>query len=316
MNTGEHAYTTNAGDEPLRVRLGRQLTAARESRQLDMSECGHALRLPVRVLRKLEAGDYSDIQHGVYLRNYLDTYGSYVGVPEDILRDAVEQLAPREERPQLVSTGGISRSHYMWQRYTTAATYVVLTAVIVVPLVWLGIKGGLDRELTHLEPLNSAPVAKQEVAMAASTGTADAATDTVEPSAARPAQSRMPAGDNERPLMASMAPFAALDSVTPVKPKMPDIKVPGSHVLSIALTRPSWVEITTADGDRLEYSLLPAGAERTYHSSDAMQVNIGDVTGATVKLDDKPVDLQEYQRANVARFRVDAHDGTVSVQSM
>lgn len=314
----EHADTEQqaVAADSLRVRLGGQLRAAREARGLDMHDCGQALRLPVRVLRKLEAGDYDGIEHGVYLRNYLDSYGTYVGLPEQDLREAIDRLAPRENRPQLVSTGGISRSHYMWQRYTTAATYVVLTAVIVVPLVWLGIKGGLDRELTHLEPLNAAPVANQELALdvpAGGAGHADRGTTTHDERRQAAAQGTP---DDERPLMASMAPFSALDSVAPIKPKMPDIRVPGSHVLTLSLSEPSWVEITTADGERLEYSLLPAGTERTYRSRQAMQVNIGDATGAMVRLDGKPVELAPYQRANVARFRIDTNDGKTRVQAM
>lgn len=321
MSTGGGIHAPDQTGEPLRVQLGRQLRDAREAHRLDLHECGQALRLPVRILRQLESGDYSGIDHGVYLRNYLETYGTHVGLSKQDLHATIQQLAPRKEQPHLVSTGGISRSHYMWQRYTTAATYVVLTAVIVVPLVWLGIQGGLDRELTHLEPLNSAPVAKQELASSTSGADrhndADAGQGTTSDTRhadARPSDARP--SDDERPLMASMAPFSALDSVPAVKPKMPDIRVPGSHVLRLSLTEPSWVEITTADGERLEYSLLPAGAERSYHSSKQLQVNIGDATGIHVQLDGKAVDLEPYQRANVARFRVETADGKALVQSM
>lgn len=313
---GDAVSENDGGGEPLRIRLGRQLQTLRESRGLDIPQCGEALRLPVRILRKLEAGDYEGIDHGVYLRNYLDTYGAYLGMPETELRAAVDALAPREDKPQLVSTGGISRSHYMWQRYTTAATYVVLTAVIVVPLVWLGMKGGLDRELTHLEPLNSAPVAKQELALDATDGNRSAPDGADAVAAGASSQGSPRGNDDERPLMASMAPFSALDSVAPVKPRMPDIKVPGSHVLRLTLSAPSWVEITNADGERLEYSLLPAGTERTYRSSQPLQVNIGDVGGTRVTLDGKPVELTPYQRANVARFRVSTDDGEASIQAM
>ncbi len=315
MSAGDAVSRHDGGGEPLRIRLGRQLQALRDSRGLDIPQCGEALRLPVRILRKLEAGDYDGIDHGVYLRNYLETYGAYLGMPEAELHAAVDALAPREDKPQLVSTGGISRSHYMWQRYTTAATYVVLTAVIVVPLVWLGMKGGLDRELTHLEPLNSAPVAKQELALDATDGDRSAPDDAVAVSETS-SQGGSRGHDDERPLMASMAPFSALDSVAPVKPRMPDIKVPGSHVLRLTLSAPSWVEITNADGERLEYSLLPAGTERTYRSSQPLQVNIGDAGGARVVLDGKPVELTPYQRANVARFRVSTDDGEASIQTM
>ncbi len=304
--------------EPLNLALGRELRAAREARKLDIEDCGHALKLPVRVLRKLEAGDYAGIDHGVYLRNYLTSYAACVGLPEQRVRDAIGELAPAERKPELVSTGGISRSHYLWQRCTTAATYIVLTAVIVVPLVWLGVKGGLDRELTHLEPLNSAPVAQPEAPETASSQADESAT--VPTGKQEGAQSQV----EEQPLMASMAPFSALDSVDELtrtdrparKIATPPMAVPGTHTLSIALTRPCWVEVTTADGERLAYDLFPAGTHKTWQSTRPFRVSIGNTTGATVLLDGKPVDLAAYQHANVAHFRVALEDGRTSVQAM
>ncbi|HET8555090.1 MAG TPA: RodZ domain-containing protein [Rhodanobacteraceae bacterium] len=313
--SAEFAESTSDTDT-LRVRLGQALRAAREARQLDIETCGRTLRLPVRILKKLEAGDHSGIDHAVYLRNYLSSYGACVGLPEAAIRDAINQLAPTEQKPELVSTGGVSRSHYLWQRYTTAATYAVLTAVIIVPLVWLGVKGGLDRELTHLEPLNSAPVAQHEVAV-----TKHATTDDNAPASTKPPHKTATTAQgntDEKPLMASMAPFSALDSVDspPQKIAPPAVSVPDGHTLSITLTKPSWVEVTTADNQRLEYSLLAAGTHKTWHSSQPLHVSIGDTTGASVRVDGKPVNLTAYQRANVAHFRIAMKDGQASVQAM
>lgn len=308
-----HEEQGGADDTPMNVVLGRQLRAAREARQLDIEECGHALRLPVRVLRKLESGDYSGISERVYLRNYLHSYGTCVGMAEATLAEAIARLAPAEKAPELVSTGGVPRSHYLWQRYTTAATYVVLTAVIVVPLVWLGFNGGLDRG-AHLESLNAAPVASQDV-------TAGDAAEVHAPSAAAAAAEQGTASSQrsaEQPLMASLAPFPVLDSIDDELSKAPvpspAVSIPGSHVLSITLTKPSWVEVTTADGEHLQYSLLPAGTHKVYRSTQALQVSIGDTTGAEVQLDGKPVQLDAYQHEHVAHFRIALEDGHAVAQ--
>lgn len=84
-------------EDPLNIRLGQQLRDARESRQLDLEDCGQTLRLPVRVLKKLEAGDYAGISESVYLRDYLMSYGACVGLSDKILRDATDCLAPAEK---------------------------------------------------------------------------------------------------------------------------------------------------------------------------------------------------------------------------
>ncbi|HEX7341616.1 MAG TPA: RodZ domain-containing protein [Rhodanobacteraceae bacterium] len=298
---------------PLNIHLGQQLREAREARHLDIVDCGQILRLPVRVLKKLEAGDYTGISEAVYLRNYLTSYGACVGLQGDLIHDAVEQLAPPEKKPALVSTGGIPRTHYLWHKYTTAIAAVVLTAFVVVPLVWLGLKGGLDRELTRLQPLDSAPVSQPQSALASvprgSAGVAHVK------SAVRA----------DKPLMASMAPFSAMDSVDeematpparPTPPPVPPVTATASdsHTLSLDLTQPSWVEIVTASGQRLQYSLLPAGAHKVYHSDQPFRVSIGDASGTNVQLDGKTVDLDTYRHANVAHFRVALKDGRAVVK--
>lgn len=285
--------------------FGASLEHARRSRGLDIEACAHALRLPVRLLRKLEAGDYEGVDYQIYLRGYLTKYAEYLGVDAQALQAHLATLAPRQ--PTLVATGGMSHSRYLLERYATAATYVVLTAVIVVPLIWLGLRGGLDRDMARLAPLDASPV----------TGKAEVAT-------AKPASSPRPGSDkpdaapvgsdgNERPLMASMAPFSAMDNadIRPVGPLRPQAPVApaGSHRLTLELPVASWVEITDTDGTRLEYALLPAGTRKSYVSSKPLEVRIGDARGVHVELDGKAVDLDGCRRANVAHFRVAAQGG-------
>jgi cytoskeleton protein RodZ len=72
----------------------------------------------------------------------------------------------------------------------------------------------------------------------------------------------------------------------------------------LSLDQASWVEVTTADGSRLEYGLLPAGSSKTWTSEQPLDVRIGNATGAQVTVDGTPLALDAYRRANVAHFRV------------
>lgn len=296
--------------------FGGHLRAAREARGVDVSACAHELYLSTRVLRKMEADDYSGIDSRVYLRSYLSKYGTYLGLSRDDIDAHLKTL--QDEQPTLVSTGGIPRSRYLLERYATAATYLVLTAVIVVPIVWIGLKGGLDHEVAHLAPLDSAPVAASKDASATSNV---ASSDSVQ----RKVVADHSAFSSDQPLQASLAPFSALDSFSTM---MPSSKQPmttgngaqavdsGSHSLTLTLPAKSWVEITDADGQRLEYGLLPAGTRKTYHSAGALKVSIGNASGATVSVDGKLIDLQAYQHANVARFELHMDNGKTVPQAM
>ncbi len=279
--------------------FGARLRAAREARGLTVESCGQALRLPSRLLRQLEMGEYGGIDYQVYLAGYLTKYGHHVGVDESALQGELARITPRQ--PTLVVSGGISHSRYLLERYATAATYVVLTAVIVVPMVWLGIRGTLDRDMARLSPLDATPVAQQDAP--ASSSTSSVAQATVTPPAAT---------HDDQPLLASMAVFPPLDTeLRAPKVAVPVAAVPvaGAHSLTLTLPAASWVEVTSTDGSRLEYGLLPAGTEKTYQSSAPLEVRIGNAGAATVKVDGQPVPLDAFRRANVARFRLDIKDG-------
>ena len=152
--------------------FGRQLEAAREARGLSIEMCADRLRLPVRVLRELERDEHQGIDSKIYLGSYISKYGRYLGISDALIQREMDRI--KHEEPPLVATGGISHSRFLLDRYATAATYVVLTAVIVVPMIWLGVRGTMDRSLTHLAPLDAAPVAQQDAPVSGSSVVASA----------------------------------------------------------------------------------------------------------------------------------------------
>jgi cytoskeleton protein RodZ len=317
--TGKVMSTAQEATDP----FGARLRAAREARGLSVESCAHTLRLPIRVVRQLESGDYSGIDYQVYLAGYLNKYGQYVGVEESAIQAEIQRLKPSQVQPTLVATGGISHSRYLLENYLRAATYVVLTGVIAVPAIWLGMRGAFDRDVSHLSPLDASPVAQQEQVLPAASGTS-AITSATPLASANPASSSTataPAAaqpqhqDDQQPLLASMAPFPNLgnDNAT-AKPEIaaPQVAGTGAHSLVLSLPSDSWVEIIRKDGSRLEYGLLRAGTSKTYQSDQPLDVRIGNANGAQVTLDGQPMPLDSYRRANVAHFRIEVQDGKAS----
>jgi len=299
------------------VSFGNRLHAAREARGLDLEACAHTLKLPARVLRQLERDQYDGIDSKVYLASYIGKYARHLGINEASIQVELDRI--KQVEPTLVATGGISHSRFLFDRYATAATYVVLTAVIVVPMIWLGVRGTLDRDLSHLAPLDAAPVAQLDAPAATSSTAASSLASRVvplSPSPATPAQ-----GQEQEPLMASMAPFPNLDngsSLSSAKAAVPAAvdAGSGSHSLGLNLSAASWVEVVDSHGTRLEYGLLPAGSNKTYHSDQPLDVRIGNASAAQISIDGQPVGLDDYRHANVARFRVQMQDGKASAASL
>ena len=132
--------------------FGARLRAAREDRHLALADVAQRLRLPLRLVERLEQDDYSGMDQGVYLRGYLSSYARMVGLPSV----AAETVAVAHMRAApLVATGQVSRSRYLFDRYSVSATYLILTALIVVPAVWLATHGGLEQNLARTTPLDA-----------------------------------------------------------------------------------------------------------------------------------------------------------------
>ena len=288
--------------------FGTRLRAAREARGEQLDACASALRLPARVLRQLEGDAYEGMDSRVYLASYIRSYGEYLAVEVAAVECELKRI--RQTETPLVVSGGISRSRFLLDRYATAATYVVLTAVIVVPMIWLGVHGTLNRDLSNLAPLDSAPVAQQDVG--AKLDAPVSALHLTTPSVVVPIV-------NEQPLMASMAPFPSLHNDAAPDPvdRAPVVANEDGegHRLSLSLSAPSWVEVVASDGSRLEYGLLPAGSSKTYYTDQPVDVLIGNVSGANLSVDGNPVALADSHSGNVARLHVQIADGKATVAS-
>jgi cytoskeleton protein RodZ len=297
--------------------FGQRLRAAREAKGFSRADVAQRLRLPLRLIARIDDDDYAGMDEGVYLRGYLSSYARMVDVPVV----AAETVATAHMRAApLVATGKVSRSRYLFDRYSVSATYLILTALIVLPAVWLATHGGLEQNLARTTPLDSpttipVPAAGQSEA---SSETGDANQDsTADQSAPEPADvtttvvATEPPKQEQMPVVASMAPFTTQSTTTSAPPAetSPAHAQTGSHSLTLKLKAASWVEIVGADGSKVEYGLLPAGAEKSYASDGPLSVRLGNADGAEVKIDGKPLDLAPFRRANVARLRVFGADG-------
>ncbi|MGH8041012.1 MAG: helix-turn-helix domain-containing protein [Rudaea sp.] len=268
--------------------LGQRLRAAREARGWNVDDVARTLKLPISIVRDLEADQFERIGYGVYLRGYLCKYLQMLELPH-LLADRV--LHDRAEPPPLTTNGTISHPRYLFERYSGSALYLILTGVIVVPAVLLATRAGFDQNLARVTPLDTPPAA-----------TAPASTAIMQAVTSAPPATTQPKTENA-PLIASMAPFPA--SHAAAKPDLPaTATAPTANRLHLSLSQASWVEVTDADGRKLEYTLLPAGTTRDYASDLPLDVRIGNADGAAIEIDGNPLDLSAYRHANVARVRI------------
>jgi cytoskeleton protein RodZ len=280
--------------------IGTRLRAAREARGLSIADCGRELRLPIKVLERLEAEDFGSPEHFVFLRGALNSYARFLGLPPGSCDDVLRAVAPPEQ-PALVSVARTSQTRWLLQRYGTAATYIVLTATIAVPLVLLGLRGGLHRPTARIVSLDQ-PAAS---APAQTTNVKTPHVATVSPTV------------DDAPFRASMTPFAAIGmnddsaaSVPAANTTPPAISAPaGQHTLTLNASADCWFEITDADGNKVDSGMLRAGDSRSWHSAGVLHVTLGNAGGVTVTRDGQPFPLDASRHANVAHFDVFGSSG-------
>lgn len=283
---------------PLQTTFGQRLRAAREAHGKTLAECGRDLHLPIKVLQRLEADTTGSPADFVFLRGALKGYAKYLGLPASACDAALRAVAPVEQ-PQLVSVARTSNTRWLLQRYGTAATYIILTATIAVPLVLLGLRGGLHRPTAQIVSLDQAASAPTVARHRKLVVTPQIPAPTVTPDAA--------------PFRASIAPFSAIgldDAVADgntagdAPPAAPVVAGAGPHTLTVTATADCWYSITDAGGTKIDSGMLHAGDSRTWHSAGVLHVTLGNTGGVSVTQDGKPLALDGIAHSNVARFNV------------
>lgn len=308
--------------------FGERLRQQREARGLTVEAVGQKLRIPIRVLHQLEQDDLSGIDTPLYLRGYVRAYTGLLGIdmPEGELQDARLAVTPLP----LETSGGISYGRYLFARLSTAATYLAITALIVVPTVWIGLNGDLQRDIAQLVPLDgpqagdraaSESLALPELAGAETSGKGPLKAsmspsflfvdpDSVEDADA-PVANRKPLEAVE-PVQSASETDGETVATRPLGNSQAANSADGDAGVDIqlVLSQPSWVEITNSAGSRIEYALLVPGKYR-YSGHQALSVLIGNASGADLYADGQQLDFKPFRHGDLARFRIDSSRGLI-----
>ncbi|MGN7838234.1 helix-turn-helix domain-containing protein [Stenotrophomonas sp. 22385] len=277
--------TVNAFDAA--AGCGARLRQAREAAGLSLEAVGQQLRMPVQVVKSLEAEQWDRLGAPVFVRGQLKSYARLLKVDlGDLLDQAhIGPVVP----PQLVSHTHTPRARRIAESVGRRVLYVGITAVLAVP-VWFATRGHFDGAA------NTPSTASLDVIPAAvpvaGTGPAAQAAPAVAPA----------------PSTAPSAPYLA--SLTPVPRPTASAPAP-SGALSLQFKGDSWVDIAAPDGSTVEKALIKSGETRTFSPGQVARMVLGNASAVEVQQGGTIVDLSPYQRANVARFTVSS-DGSVA----
>lgn len=275
--------------------IGLRLRQARVSQSLSVVQVGQQLKLPVAIVEAMERDDWQRLGAPLYVRSYLGSYLRLVGLPEEL----AEQAAQTKPTPQLVPMGSRSRMRRVLDQSLRNAVYMLMTAVLVIPVVLVArhYQGSQPPKQLALDtvpaaaPVASAPVEGAPDPFAAGDpgeAAAGVAPGTPLPAPA-PAEPVPAAANGPDPVMASMAPAFKRDEQAP---------------LQLSFREESWIEVLDAQGRRIERGLVAGGDVRRYAAGQVARITLGKADAVEVRFAGKPVDLSPYRAADVARFTV------------
>jgi cytoskeleton protein RodZ len=283
--------------------LAGKLRDARLARGWSIEEVGTQLRLPARVIARVEEGDLDGLGAPIYRRGYLRSFGRLVGVPDEDIEQALQQID--QQVPALVATGVRPRSEYVIERYVRPATYIALTALIALPVVWWAASGKLGEGLAGNRfdlqpplpgdgsgvvalPQRPEPVAEQTEVLRASLIAV--------------------------PPMSSVGPPAPADEAAAAQPDATDAATgevvgEGRFEAVLQLDDKSWVEVTDGNGRRVHQALRAPG-RWVYRSDQRLQFTIGNSRGARLSSNGEDLDLTGHRSSNdVVRIEVFGDEG-------
>jgi len=242
--------------------VGTVLRRCREFSEISLEDAAEATKIGKNYLRALEADRYQELPSPVYLKGFLRTYATYLGLdPEELIR----LLTPQNGSMPLDSTpAGMAIPkviNFNWQRLILPA--VLLVALIIVALVVTPPPSERPRTTTPQQVVPVAPVA-----------------------AVQPVHSSV---TNPTPAVQQIEDKEKLPEITalPTKPQnsfLVRMKVNRASTLSVTIDDAASQGYTLASGDLIEWK-----AART------IVLDLSDAGSVEIELNGAPVKLQSSQ---------------------
>lgn len=281
-----------------RSTLGSRLRSKRLALQLSVEEVAQSLNLPRTMVDAMESDDVRALGAAVYARGRLTSYAQFVGLAADEMDFGFASSAI--EPPELISRARSSRLDYSLRRFARQGIYIVLTATIVLPVVWLATHNQLPSTPVILTALDGPD---KLIATASSVAP--------NPNSNPAAEAR-----EEPPVVASIAPFAGYrwNSSTHGSADLEQLPAVAPASLQLRFSGDSWVDVVGVNGNVIEHGPVAAGAIRSYRASAVASVTIGNPGSVLVLRNGKPIDLKAFQTANTTRFTLSSAGKPVPVR--
>ncbi len=294
----EPADANAAPPEPTQVtpQFGRALAQAREARGLSVADMAARLRLHPRQIAALEQEQLDNLPAAPFVRGFVRNYAKELQLdPVPLLAALNAKLPAADAQAETLTATGITATEVRRSGMEQTSRIAVIGGTVVL-LIVLGLIGWVASKRAPA-PSASAPASSSAPASESQTpGQSSAAQPVtaapVEASAASP-ESNRPTPDSGAPASASTTAGAAPQATPPAAAAV------ASGLRLVVGERPSWVEVTQADGRIVLTGLQEPGTERRLGNlQPPLQLVIGNASSVTLEYRGKTIDLNRHVRAN------------------
>ena len=253
------------------IEFGQRIAAARKARSMSEADMAHHLNLTSSVLSQIEAGQWEQLGPLVYIRGYVRACARELSISDSDTDDwfrARETEPAADQRASILAPARRSRMHHP----NRVLGYVAATALLAIPASWLVMRA-FDPDLRNgnTAQTDAEPVATE----------ARLASITVLPARQQSTQSTT-----------QLAPVAS-------EPAAP------ASVLSLLFEEQAWLEVRTADGERLSYGLVAGGTHKELPLDRGLVVRLGNVDAVAATLNGESFDLDQFATDDLAEFSLD-----------
>lgn len=306
---------------------GALLAAQREAMGWTVEQIAEQLKLAVRQVKAVEAGDYAALPNMAVTRGFVRAYAKVLkmdAAPLVAMIDAAAPPAPEVVMPRKDLAASFSESRFpsMTGRSSAPAGWLVGLAVVVV----VGAAGAYAYQsgLIPASLFQRKEVAPEEVKPAEVTPPIETTlvkpgqeSTTVqspdvplisvppqgEPAAAAPVAPAAPAAPAEAPATAALAPPAAAPTLAPVAAAAPAATGTG-HQLVLKVNQDSWVEIRRPGTTSLVSRVLKAGSTESFDIKDPALLIVGKPGGVEATLGGTPLALPTIPGGTISRVNI------------
>jgi len=280
--------------------VGERLQAAREAKGMKLADLAQTMKLSVRQLEALEAGNWQALPGVTFVRGFVRNYARMVDIDPTPLMAELEgalvrekpNLALPESAPVSMPQGGpAERRDYA---FALAGLLLVLVAA---GLYWLApndLVSWRDRLQSMISSFSQpaavppAPPVEEPVAVLPPGASV---MDTLHPQNVEPSADAAAPATGEPPV----APAAAVEAAKPV----------GDATLLINVSKESWVEVRDRNGNVLLSQRVPDQSERRLDGQGPFVMVLGNAPGVKVSFKGKEVDLAPHTKGDVARLTLE-----------